>query len=126
MRLRADSVAVSNEESRLSCIEIHDDAKDYFFSISRFKDEEKIVIMVCDQLNYKVDNNLILILENNRLIAKLENGLAKNLDGHTIYNIDLEKIKPYRSFIADELKEIFGNKPNLIIRRAYTSKIKGK
>lgn len=124
MRLCADSISVSNEQSRLSYVEFHDDTKDYFFSIMRFKDEKEIVIMVLDQINHKVENNITLILKNNKLVAKLEKDLAKNLDEHEIYNIDLKKIQRYRSYIVEGLQEIFGNSPNLIIRREYKSKEK--
>lgn len=96
----------------LYCI---DKEQNYCFSLSRFPDEEKIEVMILDQVNCKVDD-LSVKLRGSMLNVSIDESLAAQLDGHRTYSINLfgadgVKVEDLR----DALHKIFEGKHGLRI-----------
>ena len=94
----------------LYCI---DKEQNYCFSLSRFSDEDKIEVMVLDQVNSKVDD-LSVKLRGSMLSVSIDESLAAQLDGHRTYSINLIGADGVKAEdLRDALHKIFEGKHGL-------------
>ncbi len=78
----------------------------YFFSLTRYPDEQDIEIIVIDQVNSRTDE-LFASLSSNRLLVTIPPSVAAKLDGETEYVIDFEASAERLTQIDESLAAIF-------------------
>jgi hypothetical protein len=115
MNLYATVSACPRDDEDLSYVYCFDEKLRYCFSLSRSSDDDdKIEVMVSDQINRMVDD-LSVELNDTKMIVNLENDVASKLDGHTHYSIDLKISGDQKRVLHDSLRKIFEGKNGLRI-----------
>ncbi len=103
MELNAE-VNYEIQEDGLMLVGFLDESKDYYFSFSRFEDDNEVEIMVYDQLCAIIEE-IEITLSRNNLKAKLPEPLAQKLDANLEYAIHFN-LNDHQYL---ELVEIFKN-----------------
>ncbi len=92
-----------------------DEQRNYCFSLSRFPDEERIEVMVRDQLVCKVDD-VSVTLEGRTMTVALDSAVAARLDGESGYVIALNAAEEDLPGIRAALRKIFEGKSGLRVQ----------
>lgn len=109
------SASPFDDRYQMALIYCFDQDQNYCFSLSRFPDEDEIEVMVLDQVNRKV-SDLSVVLVDSTLKISLDDKLAAQLDGHSGYTIRLIGIDGYKmETLRDALRKIFEGKNGLRI-----------
>ena len=115
MNLQVDiSASPYDDHYDMALVYCFDKSQNYCFSLSRAPDSSEIEIMVCDQINCKV-NDLDLILYRNFLKVNLSAVVAAKLDGHQMYKVEFELDDQEYDLIHQSLDKIFEGKKGFIV-----------
>lgn len=116
MRLQATvSASEFDEHYQMAFVYCMDAQRNYCFSLSRFPDEERIEVMVRDQLVCKVDD-VSVTLEGQTMTVALDSAVAARLDGESGYVIELNAAEEDLPGIRAALRKIFEGKSGLRVQ----------
>ena len=109
------SASAFDDDYQMALVYCIDKAKNYCFSLSRVPDESRIEVMVLDQVSYKVAD-LSVRLKGEILEIALNRDVAAQLDGHTLYTIELLNLNgAQQQSLHAALRKIFEGKLGLQI-----------
>ncbi|AMP40535.1 hypothetical protein LBM2029_16855 (plasmid) [Ralstonia solanacearum] len=115
MRLRATvSASEFDEHYQMAFVYCMDEQRNYCFSLSRFPDEQRIEVMVRDQLVCKVDD-VSMTLDGRTMRVALDSTVAARLDGESSYVIELNATEEDLLGVRAALQKIFEGRSGLRI-----------
>lgn len=117
-KMNATSIgfSIGKNDDKLTCLYCYDNDLNYCFSLIRVQKTGKIEVMVCDQMNRKVDD-LDIVLKRNSIFAKFSKELALQLDKKKTYTISFEITDEKYVELEKVMKEIFKGKSGLRIEK---------
>ncbi|MGC5801426.1 transcriptional repressor [Ralstonia pseudosolanacearum] len=115
VRLQATvSASEFDEHYQMAFVYCMDKQRNYCFSLSRFPDEERIEVMVRDQLVCKVDD-VWITLDGRTMEVALDSTITARLDGESSYVIKLDTTDEDLLGVHAALRRIFERKSGLRI-----------